>query len=381
MAPSRTVREVLLDLVAIPSVNPSLGDTDTSGETEVAAYVEAHLRGMGVEVQLQPAECGRQNVIAHIDRGPNALRGVILLTAHMDTYPSSSDNALQRYPRIHNGRVYGRGAADCKASLATIMEAIIRASRCRDRREAYVVATVDEEYGLSGAKALAHLGVRPQLAITSEPTSLVPIVAQKGIVRSSILVSGNAMHAAYPHGQNVLNSAARILLATESFNTSLQQLPAHLSLSPATIVPTRLIGNGGMNVSPATATLWFDGRFLPGTSAEQFLASFRNFIDAETAGSVRYEFATSPFVSPPNECPLSNAAVQKFFECVRNVTRRCRPEAFSYGSEAGVLAQFSDASLVFGPGDPRCCHADDEYVDLPDVDCATTIYERLLTVA
>ncbi len=379
MAQPLELSQLLFDLVSIPSVNPSLkGGEQARGEMEVAEYVATQLSSFGIEVQRQEAECGRYNVIGHIDRGRDGKPGVILLTAHMDTYPPNA-NAEESSARIEETRLYGRGAADCKGSLAAMLLAVADSASSRRRRESYFVATVDEEYGLTGARALARLSIRPSLAITGEPTDLIPIVAQKGIVRSSIRVMGDVSHAAYPAGQNSLLAAARVLEKIGEFNSLLHKQSDHPRLSAASVTPTRILGDGEMNRTPAATTIWFDARFLPGTTAGQLLTRLDSFLGEQLHGEVSYEVARPSFVSPANDCQHDSPIAKEFFECVRSVTGKCEPDTFAYGSEAGVLAEFSETSMVFGPGSPGCCHAQGEYIEMNEVELAAKIYRQLLT--
>ena len=372
------VSDLLVELVSIPSINPRLKGADSlADEAKLADYIKEQLRLVGIDVELQEVECGRHNVIGHISRGPFGKHGIVLLCSHMDTYPPV--DAQQLKPTIEGTRLYGRGSADAKGPLASMMYAFMQAADSRYRRETYFVASIDEEYGLLGAKTLSNLRIRPDLAITGEPTSLIPVVAQKGIIRTCITIAGEESHAAYPKPQNAILDAGKLVNGIKCFNEELVAEFGHPRLTPSTVVPTRLLSDGDMNLTPSEVVIWLDARFLPGVTAEEFLARLETYLQGYVEDEVDWKVASPGFVSPPNDCPLSNLLVADFLKCITSVTGRSETETFSYGSEAGYLAEFSTASLVFGPGDAKYSHSDNEVVELRQVEDASEIYTHLLT--
>jgi acetylornithine deacetylase/succinyl-diaminopimelate desuccinylase-like protein len=376
----RGVSDLLADLVSIPSENPALeGASLSAGEGELGRYVEGYLRSAGIEVTTQEVAPGRHNVIGHVGRGALGKSGVVVLTAHMDTYPPSAGQVDPFCPRVDAGCMHGRGSADAKASLASMLFALTRAAASERRREAYVVGTVDEEVGLTGARRLASLGIPAHLAITGEPTQLVPIIAQKGVVRFTVRVTGAGTHAAYPRlRDNTVFAAGRILDAIARFNAASERDVVPLGLSPSTVQPTRITGEGDMNHAPVETTMAFDARFVPGSTAGDFLERLESFVQEHVGGGVTFTVGEPSFVSPPNVCPQGDPVVAELVDSVRHVLGDCNPAGFSYGSEAGVLAAFARASLVFGPGNPKYSHGPDERVELDELGRAAAIFERLL---
>lgn len=374
-----TIEGLLADLVAIPSVNPALqGSSPDDSEQHTGAYVAQLLRRHGVQVTLQEVVPGRHNVIGYAPRGTLADNKVILLSAHMDTYPASLDGSAGFEPRIENGHLFGRGSADAKGSLAAMLLSFIVTLDSPYRRESYVVASVDEEYGLCGCRKLTSHHMRPHLAITGEPTSLTPIYAQKGIVRSSIRVRCNVSHAAYPGQKNGLFDAGKVLAAIEALNEDLARDESTCGLTPSTITPTRIESDGEMNKTPGEIRIWFDARTLPGLSADSLLQRLDEWVRGRVGEKT--EFAIDPpfFESPPNQCSTIDPLVAEFFGKIESVAGECKPGTFSYGSEAGVLSRIAASSLVFGPGDAKYSHGPGECVELKEVAAAVQIYGNIL---
>src|SRR5260221_6275726 len=67
---------LLRELVAIDSVNPSLVP-GAAGEAQIAQAVAAHLRRIGLDVEVQPVAPGRSNVIGVLE-GPGTRRSLML---------------------------------------------------------------------------------------------------------------------------------------------------------------------------------------------------------------------------------------------------------------------------------------------------------------
>src|SRR5437763_10028472 len=113
------LNELIADLVAIDSVNPSLVP-DGAGEGDVAVFVADWLRDAGLEVHVEEVAPGRSNVIGRV-RGGGSGRTLLLL-GHTDTVTTAGmERPLE--PRVAAGRLHGRGAYDMKSGLAAAMAA------------------------------------------------------------------------------------------------------------------------------------------------------------------------------------------------------------------------------------------------------------------
>src|SRR4051812_25855554 len=98
--------KLLRELVAINSVNPSLVP-GAAGETEIADAIAAHLRRIGLDVEIQPVVPGRSNVIGVLE-GRRRGRS-LMFCGHVDTV-GVDGMAAPFDPVEKNGRLYGRGA-------------------------------------------------------------------------------------------------------------------------------------------------------------------------------------------------------------------------------------------------------------------------------
>jgi acetylornithine deacetylase len=111
--------ELLRDLVAIDSVNPSLVPGG-AGENEIASALAAEMRNIGLDVEISDAAPGRPNVVGVLEgRGPGRS---LMLCGHMDTVGTIGMDAPFD-PVQRDGRLYGRGAQDMKGGLASMLGA------------------------------------------------------------------------------------------------------------------------------------------------------------------------------------------------------------------------------------------------------------------
>nr|WP_052487025.1 M20/M25/M40 family metallo-hydrolase [Paenibacillus sp. VKM B-2647] len=231
--------EILRDLVRIPSVNP--GFPDGHGEAEVARYVKSFFEELGLKAEMQPVEAGRDNVIGTL---PGAGDAHLLLEAHMDTVQTAGMSVDPFGAAVKDGRLYGRGACDTKASLAAMLAAVETLARrgAVPAANVHVAAVVDEEIMYRGVAKLAeHIEggrLRYDAAIVGEPTNLNVIVAHKGVVRCHIDVHGVAAHSSTPEsGVNAIEHMAELVLYLKRMAQT--ELPA--MLHPLTGAPTLCI--------------------------------------------------------------------------------------------------------------------------------------------
>ena len=138
---------LLRELVAIDSVNPSLVP-GAAGEASIAGAIAAHLRGIGLDVEVQDAAPGRPNVIGVLEgRRPGRS---LMLCGHIDTVGVEGMRAPFD-PVERDGRLYGRGSQDMKGGVAAMIDAArIIAGEGLERGRLVIACVVDEEFARIG---------------------------------------------------------------------------------------------------------------------------------------------------------------------------------------------------------------------------------------
>jgi succinyl-diaminopimelate desuccinylase len=115
----------LKDLIAIPSVNPMRANSGEAAERAATDYLESLLRREQIDCERQTVADGRENLIAvvHASKGPST--GGLLLNSHIDTVPVANMAITPFDPVLKDGRVFGRGSCDAKASIAAMLAALL----------------------------------------------------------------------------------------------------------------------------------------------------------------------------------------------------------------------------------------------------------------
>ena len=371
---SETIR-LLSDLVAIPSMNPM--GRDRTGqeyrEERIAAYVADTLRSRGLDVEMSEVAPGRPNVTAFLDAHRDR---TLLLEAHLDTVHAEAMEIAPFDPVVREGKLFGRGACDTKASLAVFIRAICEWAGKKPRYNILLAAVADEEYRFTGAKHLAAGGLRADFGIAGEPTLLQIVRAHKGVTRWKIVTEGKAAHSAYPErGSNAIYRMGRVLERLETYAGGLGRLSPHPLLGTPTLSVGVIEGGQAVNIVPDRCVIEIDRRTLPGETAAHVLGPVREALRG--IDSCRLE---EPHLSVEGmDVPESAEIVQILSDGIRAVTGASQVVAAQYATDAGIYNAAGVPTVVFGPGDIARAHTSNEFVELSQVEQAEAIIRAILT--
>lgn len=265
---SVTVDDPVLDLARRLAMTPSV-----SGEEEAAVrLVETAMREAAFD-EVRVDGVGNAIGVAGSGDGPR-----VLIDGHIDSIPLHSPERWSVDPFggvVRDGRLYGLGICDQKASIAaaTFGVAGARAAGLIDGRVA-VVASVCEEAMEGPALAAAVEWFEPDVVITSEPNDTRLGIGQRGRAKVSVKVTGRACHAG--HAREGLNAATA--LAAVVVEVAAIEHPIHPQLGRRDVTCIDLASWPYPSVStvPGAAEARFDCRFLPGetpASLRELLAS------------------------------------------------------------------------------------------------------------
>jgi acetylornithine deacetylase len=321
------------EIVSIPSLSGS--------EARLADWLEAWLRARGVTVERHG-----HSLIASCGAGP-----IVLLDTHLDTVPPAPGWTRDPFrPETEDGRVYGLGSNDAKASVAAMIAGFLAA---RERRLPFTVvlglAEAEETKGTGTQAILAELGKRAEpiaAAIVGEPTNLDLAVAQKGLLVLELVARGEACHAAHAAELGARNAAvelARDLVAVAGLDLG----GRHAMLGAPTLQPTVVRAGTARNVVPAEASAVLDVRTVPGAHHELIDRVQRAVRGEIKVLSERLE----PRETSPDE-PIVRAALA------------ARPGARVYGSAtmSDLVFLHGVAAIKCGPGRSERSHTPDEFV-------------------
>jgi acetylornithine deacetylase/succinyl-diaminopimelate desuccinylase family protein len=370
--------KLLSELIALPSVNPafaSLGDS-RAGEQRVADFLAVTAARAGLEIEFQKVLPGRTNLLARI-RPKGKISRTILLAPHLDTVPPASER--QFIPRKKNGRLFGRGACDTKGSVAAMLSAVCALAKSKNRplqTEIIFAGLVDEESAQAGSRALAASGLKADLAIVGEPTSLQVVTAHKGNIWLQLETRGKAAHGSRPElGRNAIHSMARVVDALETdYAKLLRKRHRHPLLGPATVNVGTICGGTQPNIVPDACVITIDRRTLPGETESGVKNEIGTFLARKKLQAVFSSARNAP--CHPMETDAKLPLVQQFL----GVARQRKPAGVHYFCDAAVLAEAGIPSVVFGPGDIAHAHTPDEWISLRSLERAQQMLVRFLSL-
>lgn len=310
----------------------------------------------------------------------------VVFAGHTDVVPTgpldqwSSDPFV---PTHRDGRLYGRGAADMKTSLAAMVTAAERfvAAYPRHRGAIGFLLTSDEEGpAVDGTvrvvEALAARGIRLDCCIVGEPTSVERLGdmiknGRRGSLSGRLLVRGVQGHIAYPHlAKNPIHLAAPALaeLAAVQWDAGNEYFP------PTSWQMSNLhAGTGAGNVIPGELVVDFNFRFstasTPGSLKERVHAVLdRHGLDY----SLQWTLGGEPFLTPAGAL---SRALSGAIEATCGVT----PQLSTTGgtSDGRFISKICDQVVEFGPVNASI-HKIDEHVAVADVEPLSDIYRRTL---
>ncbi len=239
------VVELLRDLVRVDTTNPP-GHELAAAEL-LARWLGAH----GIDCRVDEFEPGRANLFAEV-RATKPGRSIMFNT-HLDVVPSGDDWSHAPFAGdLADGRVWGRGSADAKGSLAAMAVTLAAFAGNRDAFAGAVqlTAVADEEAKSRGARHLVAQGCRPDAVVVGEPTDLRLMAAHKGSLRPVVEVVGRSAHSALPeHGINAVEGMARLLSRLGALRDRLAARRHPLVGSP-TVVPVLIQGGEAPNMVP-----------------------------------------------------------------------------------------------------------------------------------
>ncbi len=357
--------QLLRDLVAIDSVNPSLVP-GAAGEGAIADAVAGAMRRAGMDVERQEAAPGRHNIVGVLEgRAPGRS---LMFCGHTDTVGvegmTSPFDPVER-----DGRIYGRGSQDMKGGVAAMIDAVrVATAHGFARGRLVVAAVVDEEYASLGADALVTAW-RADAAVVTEPTDLEIAVAHKGFAWLEVETRGRAAHGSRPaDGRDAIVRMGRVLVALEELDRALQRRSPHALVGTASLHASLIDGGRELSSYPDRCTLKLERRTLPGepeaavTGEVQAILARLASADRAFDGSSRLLFARPGYeLEAGHELPLTLAAAAS-----RVFGRAPAIGGMTFWTDAAVLAGAGMPSVLFGPGGAGL-HSTEEYVRVDDV--------------
>ena len=366
-------------LIARPSVTPE--------DAGCQALVTERLMPLGFDCET--LVCGPDNFrvtnLWAVHRGTRP-GPTVVLAGHTDVVPTGPLSAWASDPFVpshRDGRLYGRGAADMKTSIAAMTVAAEEFVLLHPQHAGTLALlfTSDEEGPSTDGtvrvvEALQARGERLDCCIVGEPTSVERLGdmiknGRRGSLSAKLTVLGIQGHVAYPQlARNPVHQLAPALaeLATTVWDTGNQHFP------PTTWQVSNLHGGtGALNVIPGEVVVDFNFRFSTESTPDQLKA---RVVELLARHGIEYRLGWvlggSPFLTRPGSL---SAALSEAIEAETGA----RPVLSTTGgtSDGRYIAPICAQVIEFGPINATI-HKIDENVRVADIEPLKNIYRRTL---
>lgn len=364
--------------VAIESISRNGGEKKLA-KTIKNILAQHHINDI-TEYEFNP---GQPNLIVKIPGRSSGKR--LVLCGHFDTKPTgdlSSWNTQPFEPVIKNKQLFGRGAADMKGGLATMLGiAIILHKYSNFPGELILVFTSDEEMGSkNGANELfSHNLINADLAIICEPAGIDSsfeniYIGHRSYCVFTIEVFGRQTHSGAPQpNQNASLMAAELM---NKFNTIFSHYLPDSILNIGSMIETK---NGFYGMTPGTVKIYFDLRCLPKIRYAKIKKTIQTFMSKEFNKKFTYKINFSPrdtnwiegYIMDKNE-PIIKIVQKSFHNVFGKIpATNCYPAA----SEARFFHQAGIPVIAaLGPGTLNQAHATNECLSVQDLEFAVLLY-------
>ena len=318
----------------------------------------------------------------HGNNGP-----IFSFAGHTDVVPAGDDDAWESNPfepTIKNGMLYGRGAADMKGSLASMVvatENFIEKNPNHNGIIAFLITSDEEGVAINGtAKVMDFLKDNNQkidFCLVGEPSStaiLGDVIknGRRGSLNACLRVKGKQGHIAYP-----LLADNPIHLVTPALNQLCnEQWDNGNDYFPATSFQISNIHSGDKvtNVIPGEVEVMFNFRYSTETTKEELQKRVNDILDSHKLNYfVEWSHSGYPFLTPKGE--LVSACV----DAIEKI-KAIKPELSTSGgtSDGRFIAQEGTQVVELGPNNSTI-HQVNESVSVQDLEDLSKIYSQVLT--
>ncbi|QQK78871.1 M20 family metallopeptidase [Salicibibacter cibi] len=383
---SDELMDIVRKLISIPS-HTGLEEK----EKNVAQYLYELFKSEGIDVYLQEVFDGRSNVIATLKGSSNGRS--LMLNGHIDTVPPLSMESPFT-PIERDGKLYGRGSADMKSGVATMVYALIVLNRLGIELNGELVfaGVIDEESSRSaGTNFIVENGPKTDLAIVGEPTSLHPVVAHKGITYFEVSFTGEAVHSSVPeNGANAINAAADFIKRAEEELVPKYKKMNHPYVGAPTVTMNLIQGGSKGNMPylsdpnfaiagtvADTCSVYIDIRWTPYQSSDNIQKDVEEIAKFIEKKRPKINVEVKPILPhPAMEIKSDHVLVRSVQSNLRDELKKEKKiTGATYWGDSGLLSDLSNIpTLLFGPGDIGCAHSDNEFIDIKHIEPAAIVY-------
>ena len=327
-----------------------------------------------------------QGGVANLWARRGAAAPLLCFAGHTDVVPSGPLDQWRSdpfAPEVRDGRLYGRGAADMKTSIAAFVTAVegFLAERPQHPGSIALLLTSDEEGpAVNGTvrvvEVLKARGERIDYCIVGEPTSAERLAdtiknGRRGSLSGRLVVKGVQGHIAYPHlVRNPVHMVAPALaeLAATVWDEGNAYFPP-----TSWQISNFHAGTGADNVVPGTAEILFNFRFSTASTPEGLQARVGEILERHGVDhDLQWTLSGRPYLTPRGG--LVDAVAQAIRETLGIETALSTSGGTSDGR---FIAGICPEVIELGPLNATI-HKIDECVAVADIEPLSRLYQRTL---
>ena len=366
----------LSKLVKIKSL--SLGEKDATAELkkqmEEAGFDEVKIDRLG-------------NVIGRIGNG----KKILAIDGHIDTVDMGNLDNWDFDPlsgEIKDGYVHGRGTVDQKGGIASFVTAgkILKELNFDEDLTIYFVGSVIEEDcdGLCWKYIVEEEGIKPDFAISTEPTNLNIYRGHRGRMEMHVHFYGKSCHGSAPErGENAIYIASKVAIEIEKLN---ERLKVDDFLGKGTITISEFVsGSPSLCAVADYARLHLDRRLTWGETEESAIKEIEDLFNGMNAKVEVIDYKEKAFTGleygmkkyyPTWKIPEGHEVIQHGVEAYTKLFgKKPKIDKWTFSTNGVTINGYYNIPLLgFGPGNEVLAHAPNEKISVDHLVKASAFY-------
>lgn len=310
----------------------------------------------------------------------------LAFAGHTDVV-TAGDKTQWRFPpftaTLHDGLLFGRGAADMKGSLAAMIvaaERFVSQFPQHSGRLAFIITSDEEASAENGTRTVVERlrarKERLEYCLVGEPSSDYVLgdvikIGRRGSLTAKLTLLGTQGHVAYPQlADNAIHRALPALL--QLANATWDQGNAAFPPTTMQIVNVQA-GDGSSNVIPGAMCVEFNFRFSTELSEQTIRQRVSALLDDHALHyHLEWHLSGQPFLTP------SGKLVDAVAESIRQV-KQIEPKLLTTGgtSDGRFIATLGGQVVELGPVNATI-HKVDECVAIADLQQLSSMYQRVM---
>lgn len=354
---------------------------------EIKSWFELH----DIYYQIIPgASEEKVNLLAGIPAGDGNLSGGLLLSGHTDVVPVTGQHwATDPFQPVQlDGKIYGRGACDMKGFLAVLLALAPEFKQLKLLKPILLAFTFDEEVGCIGVDYLIDFmqtnKIQPEGCIVGEPSSMRPVIGEKGRRLYHCQVVGKTVHSSLASvGCNAIEYASRLICYIHKLALHTQEHgPFDQDFDiPFTTITTNIVSGGiATNIVPGTCEFIVELRYVDEFPLLNFHQQIINYINEELLPLMRETYSEAAiYFDETSDSPGFKASEDyPINRILRTVTGIKERHKVSYSTEAGAYQNMRIPTVICGPGDIQQAHRPDEFISIAQLDLCEKVLKNVV---